>query len=128
MTQTLINNMIEDTYVSFEQAKALKELGFPQDKNSNYLFYDEEGSLRSFHISPTFKLQFKRPTLSLVQKWLREEKNIHLVINEDRFDLWSIWGHEIKPLEFSVFERIGGFTSYEQALSAGIDKCIELLK
>ena len=62
--------------------------------------------------------------LYLVAKWLREEKNIYVdVIHHYTNNDYALWiGHEGEDEEFT------GFTPYEEALSAGIDKAIEILK
>ena len=65
---------------------------------------------------------------ALFKKWLRNAHNIHLVIHKDRIDEWSVYGHEIAPIEFTVFSLLTGFDSYEEALSAGITKALESLK
>ena len=64
----------------------------------------------------------------IVQKWLRNTHNIHLVIHKDRIDEWSVYGHEISPIELTVFSLLTGFNSYEEALSAGITKALESLR
>ena len=94
--------MLED-YVNYKQAKLLKEKGFSQEFTAT-------------------------PSLYIVQKWLRNTHNIHLVIHKDRIDEWSVYGHEIAPIEFTVFPLLTGFDSYEEALSAGITKALKSLK
>lgn len=119
---------MEDDYVTFEQAKVLKELGFPQWEESKYPYYDGysfDGKETSV-ISSNCKMEYSKVPLSLVQKWLRKEKNIHLIVDriEDNIGkdyTWKICG------KTPIFGEAFG-DEYEEALSAGIDKAIEILK
>ena len=126
-------NLIDD-YVSLEQAKLLKENGFPQEFTNGCKVFctvgEFKGKIVSYNDCATErdKKSIAAPSLYVVQKWLRNEHNIHLVIHKDRIDEWSIYGHEIAPIEFTVFPLHTGFSSYEEALSAGITKALESLK
>ena len=76
-----------EDYVSFEQAKVLKELGFNYKSTYGYYkIYNESANFADIrrcevesweHDSVEF---YKAPTLSLAQKWLREVKDIHIEI------------------------------------------------
>ena len=126
-------NLIDD-YVSLEQAKLLKENGFPQEFTNGCKVFctvgEFKGKIVSYNdcASERDKKSIAAPSLYVVQKWLRNEHNIHLVIHKDRIDEWSVYGHEISPIEFTVFSFLTGFDSYEEALSAGITKALESLK
>lgn len=133
--------MIQETYCSFEQAKDLKELGFPQWNDNPEEYhpyvegYDYDGHDTNI-FSSNRKLEYFKVPLSLVQKWLREEKDIHIFpihyISRSNNTEW--YSCEINSKNFDKDIRIdneengGCFDKYEQALSSGIDKCIELLK
>lgn len=123
--------------VNFEQAKALKELGFPQLVNENIhcqyvnglLDYCEDACFLEFDDNVIYA-----PTLELVAKWLRDEKNINIMI--DNFDGRMAGFSEvsymyimsyIKPIK-SLHNCYTMYDTWEQALSAGIDKAIEILK
>lgn len=54
-------------------------------------------------------------------------KNIHIVIQKDVVDDWSAYGHEIAPVEFTVFDRLTGYKSYKEATLAAIDAALEYL-
>ena len=126
-------NLIDD-YVSLEQAKLLKENGFPQEFTNGCKVFctvgEFKGKIVSYNdcASERDKKSIAAPSLYVVQKWLRNEHNIHLVIHKDRIDEWSVYGHEISPIELTVFSLLTGFDSYEEALSAGITKALESLK
>jgi len=118
--------MIQENYCSFEQAKALKELGFPQDEPYIYL-NNGEFDIKALNKKVWFEHQpyYACPTLSLVQKWLREEKD--LIITIGYYDTKDCFFYELYE-EGNFVNCIKEHETYEQALSAGIDKCIELLK
>ena len=126
-------NLIDD-YVSLEQAKILKENGFPQEFTNGCKVFCTVGEFKGKIVSyndcapERDKKSIAAPSLYVVQKWLRNTHNIHLVIHKDIIDEWSVYGHEITPIEFTVFPLHTGFDSYEEALSAGITKALESLR
>lgn len=83
--------MIHDEIVTFEVAKLAKENGFPQNpnKNNHCDMYCWDG-LRNIHSLGVWAVWYMEeydhdnlyaaPTQSLLQKWLREGKNIDIVV------------------------------------------------
>lgn len=83
--------MIHDELVTYEVAKLAKEKGFPQDpnKNGHCEMYCWDG-LRNIHSLGTFVVWYMEeynhdnlyaaPSQSLLQRWLRKKKNIHIEI------------------------------------------------
>lgn len=149
---------------SFEQAKALAELGFPQSEYGPH--YKENGEPENGLTDLGEGIYFV-PTLELVAKWLRNEKKINVqvveYINEDRpVDISYIiniyfdrndgyrhatyidtplddlmqkysyesknWSDEQLDFYYNEMENHKYFIDYEEALSFGIDKAIEILK
>lgn len=129
--------------VTFEQAKALKEFGFPQsEKHKIYTVNDSLVDCVDFsYIVECLKEGrtpdeiINAPSLELAAKWLREEKDIiiqpcsvdiddyllKLLVREyDSYD-------ECYTLSNKMYELVH-YNSWEEALSAGIDKAIKLLK
>lgn len=90
----------------------------------------------------TYKTKFQTvyaPTLELAAKWLRNEKNCHIVPElKFQFDEFGNIKHicYIYKLYFYNIETLSGlitgsdyeYTTNEEALSAGINKAIEILK
>lgn len=83
--------MMHDEIVTYEVAKLAKEKGFPQDPNENNLCdiycWDNLRKIHSLCISAMWYTgeysredMYAAPTQSLLQRWLREEKNIHIEI------------------------------------------------
>lgn len=124
--------MMED-YVSFEQAKTLKELGF--DWECNHWFHPLELykvlESVSYCNHNRFTRPYSAPTLAQTQKWLREVKGIALNILAHDGGGYH-WESIFLPVGPEFGDFIGPdnnlYDTYELALSAGIDKALELLK
>lgn len=133
-----------EDYVTFEQAKCLKELGFDWKCNHYYHtqtkefspvdWFDYDSSIDADDLytsnSPKGVISYRifAPTLAQTQKWLREIKNI-IVLATCSIDYEQ--GHEWywfvdKDVHIGFPEQF--YDTYEQALSAGIDKALEFLK
>ena len=117
-----------EEFVTYEQAVKLKELGF--DWKCDYWYYNVTKCQVSVHGSDCFDFDnmTKSPTLAQVQKWLREVKKILILIdirgiNEKVFH-WKIFNSDI----FWTYSSDVNFDTYEEALSVGIDKTLEILK
>lgn len=132
---------MEEQLISFETAKLAKEKGF-LDKTfegeiriSQQNIYSPDGNLHSLEKalwSSAFKLKdcFNTPTQSLLQKWLREKYNIHLLI-EPYYDEQRVlvYGFDLiteKSEEETILER--GFKTYEEALEIGLQEALKLIK
>lgn len=80
--------MIKERYVSFEIAKLLKEKGFNEPCRS--YFINDTGDYRRCAVEITNKLcsseQLLRPTLYMAMEWLRENKNILIIIEPHAYD------------------------------------------
>lgn len=128
--------MVRLKLVSFEQAKNLKEIGFPQ--YSILYFYDRIGNLiyieqcdnQEYSIFNKVFNDVKRydaPSLELAAKWLREEKGmwIHMCKPNQRPSKWS---SSVNGLNARFWIPCQEYDEYDEALSAGIDKAIEIIK
>ena len=136
-----------EDYVTFEQANALRELGFDW---KTYCAYDKSykddrpWELRNYHTPQNHNIaqySASAPTLAQAQRWLREVKGIAVCVQsfdsnkdprygnfwwkeyylpncEERGPQWAEWwvsGHH--PI----------FPNYEEALTDGISKMLELI-
>jgi len=87
-----MNNNIEETYVSFEVAKLLKEKGFDVHCES---YYEEDRSLHQFvgnYNSEDQKKEmphYSRPTQSICIKWIRENFGIHICTQQTWYANYS---------------------------------------
>lgn len=128
---------IELQTVNYEQAQELHKLGFPSEVIGITGLEDFECS----YISPpenclawANNTGIKHPSLELVAKFLREEKGI--VVNPAptcrrgelalKYEARVITGISEKGLE--GYWQGKKYNTFEEALSAGIDKAIEILK
>lgn len=136
--------MNNEDYVSFEQAKALKELGFDW---GCYKFYYDNAQLEGYvsdgwhgdecrnwndnFNSTIANAVASAPTLAQAQKWLRDVKGIGLNIIAHDGGLYH-WESIFLPEGPEYDDFIGPdnrlFPNYEQALSASIYEALEFLK
>ena len=126
-----------EDFVTFEQAVRLKELGFDWITAN---FYDlenpQEGCItgripQDWNVMAFITLA-SAPTLAQAQKWLREVKDVILVANikfhkgKVKYSWYIVTDNGDRGICDDIEKSI--FDTYEQALSAGINKAIELLK
>lgn len=124
---------LELDIVSFEQAKILKELGFPQ-RIYDYLYldgeltskeeYDEMDCGGPFSVELSESERLSAAPLEVVATWLRKKEGIFISIWRPTSNRYAA---QIKDRVPKVWSR-DKFRSYEDALSAGIDRAIEIIK
>ena len=124
--------MLKEAYVSFEVAKLLKEKGFNEEVIS---YYNTEG--QGYFISPRecnigTGSVYASPTHQMAMAWLREEKNIFIVIEPHDYDyvneknksyVCSLWVGD------SYYEYIESrdYPTYEEAVEAALKYSLENL-
>lgn len=118
--------MIAESYVSFDTAKLLKEVGFnvPCEK-----WYGESG----FFMSGNYK-ECKCPTQALAARWLREVHRISVdaafMAPSTNIDVWQYFigkmDDMIWPGDFETSERT--YATYEEAMETGLQEAIKLIK
>lgn len=127
--------MTED-FVTYEQAKKLKGLGFDWETCAFYLGTALNTKVPSWEIINTTNLPIiYAPTLSQVQKWLRNIHGISVeIISTVAGKCWMYQLYHTTKDDFGlpiVIDRKNvkgtGYETYETALSSGIDKALELL-
>ena len=138
---------LEKEFCDYETSVSLKELGFREKCPTYYDTEDNVGLLFNTQwTSDYLPCQFMdcleshnsntsddnsyvdAPTLSKAHKWLMKEKKLFVEVTMSTFDQTYLW--EICNTENSDLIT-GGFSSYdtyEEALSEGIKKAIEILK
>ena len=137
---------MKEKYVSFEQATKLCELGFDDEVAVSYYMHawmdtpkltDRLLALAEAEMYDGTDV-YPAPRLDQAQAWLKEVKNIDVEARIKRDGL--VGGRKYnahlcyKPTAYSVFydmitkdTHVVDYDSYEAALSAGIDKAINLL-
>lgn len=127
--------MIEESYVSFDTARMLKEVGFDVPCNSYYELEDGE-AVRKDCIRPYDNNGFgdticSRPTLALAARWLREVHDTFVkmerVGNFDGKEFRFYWSYSLISVSTAWLKSISGgrYDSYEEALEAGIVQVLE---
>lgn len=137
--------MNKESYVTYQQAADLYNLDFDWDCELAYYYHAWMNEPRLAHFTVAHKEArnydgtdvYFAPTLSMAQKWLREVKEIDvLVFNCACGYGWEISkagneqsrGTTIMPYDDNGEDEASGmWLSYEAALSAGINKCLTLL-
>ena len=147
--------MNKEDFVTYEQALDLKKLGFREpclyyyfnqtlypndvyahriDRSSFHRVYSVEALSKVLqqYYEPTI---CDAPTLAQAQKWLRKEKNLSLepcFVRRDYTDdkQWYCFitniSNKVNGLDDPDLDDY--FSTYEEALSAGITECLKLLK
>lgn len=139
---------VED-FVTYEQALALKKLGF---KERCFYHYDPDGVIYdnyyicnevfqhvlSCQLCKSYnKEELNRlcdaPTLAQAQKWFRKEKyfDIDVIVDHSHNHLRDYLCDVYRSLDNNnrrVFCYHGWYETYEEALSVGINECLKLLE
>ncbi len=119
---------MKEQLITFETAKLAKKKGF--DIPVHYCF-NKDGILSkhrplkinwNWKIYKTNRIVFSAPTQSLLQKWLREEHNLILIIKY-RKDLPNQYGYHL-------YNRVSLHCSdnYEEALEIGLIETLKRIK
>lgn len=124
--------MIHDELVTYEVAKLAKEKGFDVDCEA---FYYDDGFLqyaRFENWNGRYLNKFSAPTQSLLQRWLREEKGIHISVEYEwveGVDDWTFWSYIKKINNAKVVNDAikSGFNTYELALEDALKYALEKL-
>lgn len=121
--------------VTLETAELLKEKGFNWkcehliDRNKVITKYDIPQSMVACMEIDGELVEFLCPALYIAQKWLRQEKNLHIEIsymygNYWIYDILTIPEHDLVGLSDRPIIHYG---TYEEALEAGIFEALKLI-
>ena len=121
-------------FVTYEQAIKLKDLGFDW-KCFGYYLYQEEVEFGDEPKDYNFIIandHISAPTLAQARKWLGEVKDVNIVSNfkfhkgKVKYSWYIVTDNGDRGICDSVEKSI--YDTYEQALSAGIDQTLKLIK
>ncbi len=133
---------MEDKIIDFETARLAKEKEFFISKEEDYAFtalYPNKKGMRSMakKYYPNFRdIYFNDwdcylfPTQSLLQRWIREEHDIHLNITHS-YTKSNIDLGFVLTIESANYKYLGGFTynpNYEDILELGLQEALKLIK
>jgi hypothetical protein len=141
---------MQEELITFKTAKLAKEKGFVNGTKGCFIVYKEDGinpkgdkgtKKGEFEYCKRFSLKngeldsdedynyLERPTQSLLQKWLREVYNTHLMVepfyNEQKV---LVYGFDLiteRIEEETIVEK--GFKTYEEALELGLQEGLKLI-
>lgn len=120
--------IIQEDYASFELTRVLKQKGYPlvkvvKDNGDKPLFYD----LPKDHPNWNDCDAWYTPTLYQVQKWLRKEHKIYIVIDRSwsMTDSWNYYIVVNNDFDNSVQQISMPNRSYELALQDGIMEALK---
>lgn len=118
----------QEDYASFELTRVLKQKGYPlekveKDNGDKPLFYD----LPKDHPNWNDCDAWYKPTLYQVQKWLRKEHKIYIMIDRSwsMTDSWNYYIVVNNDFENYVQQTSMPNRSYEQALQDGIMEALK---
>lgn len=125
--------MIEESYVSFDTAKLLKEAGF--EANLKTIFVEEERGEWAFWDSGAKRSDYNYfddtiacPTQALAARWLREVHHYAICVwfSKDH-EKWFYAHGDMDNIAFDTDYNISEFIfdSYEEALEVGIVQVLE---
>ena len=123
--------MIYEEICTYEVAKLAKEKGFRERCIGHY--YDDTKDLYCSSVPQCYNFggnTSDAPTQSLLQRWLREKKNIHIAVflnlrNSYKYD-WIVY---IKGKEcwLPIYSALNDFDTYELALEDALKYSLENL-
>lgn len=127
--------MIEESCVSFDTAKLLKEAGFDVPTSTHYSNSGEvwQSSAPEDYNDDKSCKACSRPTQALAARWLREVHhiNVYACFDYERFDerKWFFTReHTLVNDDSAVYCSITNYNSYEEALESGLKHGLELVK
>lgn len=127
-----IKNMKENI-VTFQVAKLAKEKNFKLEVNYYYeitTISDSDLSLKpcEYQNINFFDSIFAAPTQSILQKWLREEHNIDIIIWKNGIDgSYRVEDILLNNKELTNLEFEDSFDNYENALEKGLHEALKLI-
>lgn len=124
-----------EDFVTFETAKKLKEKGFPQKFFGKYEMqgacYIDDGRFYIDGCTTEVEKAYTAPTISQVLKWLREEKEIDIILypiflyNENNRE--REYGIEIHAPQLNKPIHLDYFKEWEKGAVVGIEYVLDNL-
>ena len=134
---------MEKHFCNYNQALALKELGFDMTCLASWNFYTNEFNYNSYPSTFSSDDVIQLPLKSQVFEWFRGKHNLRHNVMDFIDDITGIeWDYEIATIgtdldergnyiplvDYSIDDETRKFKTYEEAESACIDKLIEIVK
>lgn len=124
---------MKEQVISFETAKLAKKKGF--DLEVQYTYADDEGNADFFDDWEnwnSYENNYSAPTQSLLQRWLREEHALHIVIIPTICGYWTykiVMTNDSPNVEQPPYEEVHNidYQTYEQALETALQEALKLI-
>ena len=119
---------MKEQMISFETAKIALEKGFDKGMSG----YATDGKVY-YYLDARKKIEYPSPTQSLLQKWLREKHEIHIVVYPMIVTACekqgNRYGYAISIREEQLHEDDSdlGYLTYEDALEKGLYEALKLI-
>lgn len=126
---------MEEQLISFETAKLAKEKGFGGKELTTLNGYFRGGILCNIPCNNKSDFchedEFSAPTQSLLQKWLREIYNIHIIVyimeNSNGSVYYDFGLKQVINWLTDKSSKPREFLTYEEALEVGLQKALKLI-
>lgn len=118
--------MIKECRISPETADLAKRKGF--DWETNRAYYESDGAPASIYGIDNWNKAadtVSAPTQEMLQKWLREEHNLHIQVEVD-FQSYSSYIIDISDNE--VIHGLNDYLIYEDALEDALREALNFIK
>ena len=126
---------MKESLITFDTAKLAKEKGFDVECETywaNYYTGEPRNKLkllkRSLCESTISFMEWQAPTQSLLQKWLREKHDLHILIGLGMTGLPKYDVSLFNSKKIHNFIREDNDYTYEQALEKGLQEALKLIK
>lgn len=129
--------MIHEEICTYEVCKLAKEKGFPQHIGDDAYIVENEyddkyevGCYYPIQFIPDYLPTITAPTQSLLQRWLREEKRIHMAVFPNitnTFKFYYIVYNKGDKFWKPIYITHSDFTTYELALEDALKYALENL-
>jgi hypothetical protein len=122
--------MIEESYVSFNTAKLLKEAGFDVPCTSQYTEGMGVWNVEYPYNFNQDEFGYSRPTQALADRWLREVYNVAIYsLYDDDMEQWFyVVDAFTKNPAINGFQSGSEYDDYESAFEDGLQEAIKLIK
>jgi hypothetical protein len=117
---------MKDQLIEFETAKLAKEKGFEQKHVEEHYLKDENLDTSNMAWENGLSLG-SAPTQSLLQRWLREEHKINLLVVEGTHIFEKITYAIDAPYIYEFGTGNKAFKTYEEALEIGLKEALKLI-
>lgn len=125
--------MIEEQYISFDNAKLAKEKGFDESVRKYFTPKGDNTFINFFYLPTKYLHGIARPTQSLLARWLREKHNMCVEVYSTAYGFeWCICdidsGNDRCDSDEKSPNNGGIWDTYEEAMEDGLQEALKLIE